>query len=407
MTGIIVDILYLFFAAVTTYFMLIFLLLYHRNKNQLHLIPKISKFPSVSIIVPAYNEQDTIYGTLKSLSSLNYPKGKLEIIVVDDGSEDNTYAIAKSFKNSKVFRRENGGKARALNFGLSKAKGEIIACVDSDSHPLPDALLKSIPFFNDTSVAGVTTSIFANRPKNLLEVLQWLEYSMIVWSRKFLEFLDAVYVTPGPLSLYRRNVLTKLGGFDTKNMTEDIEIAWRLLSKGYKIKMATEAKTYTNIPNKLKTWWRQRIRWNIGGIQTMMKYKYTFLKGNYGVMSSFIWPYFSISYVLSLLGLGLFAYLMLKYISNQLSFVVQATMIGVNPLKHWQFWIVPDIFTIFGIFVFILSITWVKISLNLTKEKNKPKNPFDYLIYLTFYITIFPLNLVDSIWRYMTKKFKW
>ncbi|MBI4010159.1 MAG: glycosyltransferase family 2 protein [Candidatus Aenigmarchaeota archaeon] len=407
MPGIIIDVLYLFFAAVTTYFLLIFLLLYSRNKSQLRLTPKLFRFPSVSIIVPAYNEQDAITSTLKSLNALNYPKDKLEIIVVDDGSEDNTYEVAKRFKNVKVLCKEKGGKANALNFGLSKAKGEIVACVDSDSHPRPDALLKSIPFFNDSSVAGVTTSIFANRPKNLLETLQWLEYSMIVWSRKLLEFLDAVYVTPGPLSLYRKNALIKVGGFDAKNMTEDIEIAWRLLSKGYKIKMATEAKTYTNIPNKLKAWWRQRIRWNIGGMQTMMKYKHTFLKSNYGVLGSFIWPFFSISYVLSLLGLGLFTYIILRSIFNQLSFIVQATIIGVNPLKHWQFWIIPDVFTIFGIFVFLLSITWVKISLDLTKEKHKPRNLFDYLIYLTFYITIFPANLFESIWRYATRRFKW
>ncbi len=407
MSEAIVDILYLVFAAVTTYFLLVFLLLFQRNKSKLNFTPQLSHLPSVSIIVPAYNEQDKISSTLKSLSTLDYPKDKLEIIVVDDGSEDSTYEVAKKFKNIKVFHKKNGGKARALNFGLRRAKGEIVACVDSDSHPQPDALLKAIPFFNDNSVAGVTTSIFANKPRNLLETLQWLEYSMIVWSRKLLEFLDAVYVTPGPLSLYRKNVLVKVGGFDAKNMTEDIEIAWRLLSKGYKIKMATEAKTYTDIPGKLKVWWRQRMRWNIGGMQTMMKYKYTFFKGNYGILGSFIWPFFSISYVLSLLGLGLFAYLTFRYITNQFSFVVQAAMVGVNPLKHWQFWIVPDVFTIFGILVFVLSTTWVKVSLDLTKEKHKPKNIFDYLIYLTFYITIFPVNLAESIWRYATKKFKW
>lgn len=407
MTELIVDILYIFFAAITTYFTLIFLLLYKKNKSQLRFTPKLYKLPSISLIVPAYNEQDTIAGTLRSLNKLDYPKDKLEIIVVDDGSEDDTYEIAKKFKNVRVFHKENGGKARALNFGLGKAKGEIVACVDSDSHPLPDALLKSIPFFNEESVAAVTTSIFATRPKNLIEALQWLEYSMIVWSRKLLEFLDAVYVTPGPLSLYRKSVLIKVGGFDTKNMTEDIEIAWRLLSRGYKIKMATEAKTYTSIPTKLKSWWRQRIRWNIGGIQTALKYKYTFFKGNYGILSSFVWPFFSLSYILSFVGLGLFSYIIMKYILNQFSFVVQASATGVNPLKHWQFWLVPDIFTIFGIVVFILSIIWVKASLSLTREKSKPKNPFKYLVYLTLYITIFPINLADSVWRYLRKNFKW
>lgn len=406
MPGIIVDALYLIFAAVTTYIMLVFLLLFQKNRKVMNVIPELTKLPSVSIIVPAYNEQNNITSTLESLSALSYPKDKLEIIVVDDGSTDNTYKLAKKFKNTKVFYKKNGGKASALNFGLNKAKGEIVACVDSDSHPLSDALLKSIPFFNDKSVAAVTTSIFATKPKNLLEKLQWLEYSMIVWSRKLLEFLDAVYVTPGPLSLYRKKVLKNVGGFDTKNMTEDIEIAWRLLSKGYKIKMSTEAKTYTKIPNKIKSWWRQRVRWNIGGMQTMMKYKYT-AGGNYGVLSSFVWPFFSMSYVLSIIGVFLFTFLIMKSIYNQFSFFAQAATMGLNPIKHWQFWLVPDIFTIFGILVFVLSLISVKISLSMAKEKDKPKNPLEYLIYLSFYITIFPINLADSIQRYLTKNFKW
>ena len=113
------------------------------------------------------------------------------------------YKIAKGFKNVKVLRKANGGKASALNLGVSNARGEIVGCVDSDSHPLPNALLKSVPFFNESSVGAVTTSIYSTKPKNLLGILQWLEYLTIAWSRKLLEFIDAVYVTPGPLSLYR------------------------------------------------------------------------------------------------------------------------------------------------------------------------------------------------------------
>ena len=406
MTEAIVDILYLTFAAVTTYFMFVFLILFQRNRSVLHATPVMSELPSVSIIIPAHNEQDTIAGTLRSLGNLRYPKNKLEIIVVDDGSIDNTYKIAKGFKNVKVLKKANGGKASALNLGVRNARGEIVGCVDSDSHPFPNALLKSVPFFNEGSVGAVTTSIYSTKPKNLLGILQWLEYVTIAWSRKLLEFIDAVYVTPGPLSLYRRNLLVKLGGFDTKNMTEDIEIAWRFLSKGYKVKMASAAKTYTKTPEKFSAWWKQRIRWNIGGMQTMMKYKYVFLR-NYGILSHFIWPFFSLSYFLSVLGMGLFAYLIVKYMSNQLSFVVQATMIGVNPLKHWQLWLVPDIFTIFGITVFLLSIAMIKLSLSSAKDGYRPKNLINYLVYLTFYITIFPANLIHSMWRFLTKKFQW
>ncbi len=403
----VVDILYLFFAAVTLYFLFFFLILYSRNKSFLKATPKLNNLLPVSIIVPAHNEEKTISGTLKALANLVYPKDKLEIIVVDDGSTDRTYETVKKFRNVKIIRKENSGKASALNLGIKKARNGIIACVDSDSRPMPDALMKSLPFFNEKLVAAVTTSIFVRQPKNFIERLQWLEYMMIVWSRKLLEYVDSVYVTPGPLSLYRKDVLLKVGGFDVNNMTEDIEVTWRLLSKGYKVRMATEARTYTTAPKKFSNWWNQRIRWNLGGIQTMMKYKYTFLKESYGMLGSFVWPFFSASYALSFIGLGLFTYLILNYFYNQFSFVSGAYAIGIDPLKHWQLWIVPDIFTIFGILVFVLSIMWVKISLNITREKYKPKNLIDYLLYLSFYITIFPINLVHSTWRYFTRKFKW
>lgn len=233
---------------------------------------------------------------------------------------------------------------------------------------------------------------------------------MIVWSRKLLESLDSIYVTPGALSLYRKQAIVKLGGFDEKNMTEDIEIAWRLLMNGFKIKMAPDAVSLTKVPESLKKWWHQRIRWNIGGIQTMLKYKHCFFKGQFKSLGNFVLPFFSISYVLSLLGLSLLMFVLGKSVYTSSAFSTTASSIGVNPLNHLEIYYLPDIFTYFGLVIFTFSLVWVKISLNITKERPSSsmfKNLLDLLLYLTLYITIFPINLIQSMWKYVRNDQKW
>jgi cellulose synthase/poly-beta-1,6-N-acetylglucosamine synthase-like glycosyltransferase len=407
--NLIVDIVYLGFAVTSLYFTFLFLLLFLKNRKKLYDIPTKKKLPSVSIIIPAYNEEKSIGKTIKAVKKLIYPKNLLETIVVDDGSTDRTFEMAKRFRGIRVLTKKHGGKAAALNFAVRKAGGEVVACIDSDSYPKPDALLKSVTFFDDRKVGAVTSSIFVDRPKNLLQRLQWIEYTMIVWSRKLLEFMDSVYVTPGALSLYRKSALKRVGGFDEKNMTEDIEIAWRLMRYGYSIKMASPARAFTTVPGNLKKWWRQRLRWSIGGIQTTLKYKYTFLNKQFRSLGTFVLPFFLLSYFLSLLGLGVFLILVGKWVFDIFSFSIQAYAIGLNPMKHVELFIVPDVFTFFGILIFALSIVWVKISLNVTKERasNGLKSLLDLLIYLSIYITSFPFILVHSIWRFICKKYKW
>ena len=207
---------------------------------------------------------------------MDYPKKK-EIIVVDDGSTDNTFKVASRFKGVRVLRKKQGGKASALNFGIARASGQIVVCVDSDSRPERRALMKTVPFFEE-GVAAVTTYVLVNKAKSIMERVQRIEYAMIAWSRKLFEFIESIYVTPGPMSLYRRDVLQKVGGFDEKNLTEDIEIAWRLIKNNYKIRMSLDAKVYSNVPKTFGKWWHQRLRWNIGGMQTTLKYFRLFTK---------------------------------------------------------------------------------------------------------------------------------
>jgi cellulose synthase/poly-beta-1,6-N-acetylglucosamine synthase-like glycosyltransferase len=397
-----IDVVNLIFVFVGIYFTILFLLIYFANKNKLLRRPKVKRFPSVSIIIPAHNEEDSLKGTIENVKKLEYPRKK-DIIVVDDGSTDKTFEIAKKFRDVKVLRKKKGGKASALNFGIKHSKGEIIVCIDSDSYPQKNALLKTIPFF-EKDVSAVTTTVIVKNAKGILERLQEIEYIMIAWSRKLFEYLDSIYVTPGPMSLYRKDVLQKIGGFDEKNLTEDIEIAWRLIKHNYKIKMALDAKVYTVVPKTIKSWWHQRIRWNIGGLQTTAKYLNLFMKKEFGKVGTFLLPLFSISYSLSMIGILFLFYALF----NSIRYLIGSYMFGFNPIGPFLFNLVPDIFIVMVLISLVLTAIFIKINIKSMKGVIEfPKSLSNLLIYVFIYVCIFPFNLIHSSIKFVTKKYEW
>jgi cellulose synthase/poly-beta-1,6-N-acetylglucosamine synthase-like glycosyltransferase len=398
---VVVDILNSLFILVGTYFAVLFLLLFISHEKKMFQRPKIKNFPSVSIIIPAFNEGKVVEKTVEAVKKMVYPRKK-EIIVVDDGSTDDTYKIAKKIRGIIVLRKMHGGKASSLNFGLRRAKGDIIVCIDSDSYPEKNALLKAIQHF-EKGVAAVTTSVLIKNSGNIIEKLQELEYLMIAWSRKILEYLDAIYVTPGPMSLYKRKVILKIGGFDEKNLTEDIEIAWRLMKNKYKIKMALDTKVHTRVPNNLKKWWHQRIRWNVGGLQTFLKYFHLFLNKEFKNIGMFVLPVASISYVMTFVGLIFLIYLF----SNWVQYIIGAYIFGFNPLL-FSFTIVPDMFLFLFVFSALLTIVFLKINFGTMKKiEIFPLKLSNLFIYVFIYVMVFPLNLLHSFLKFLTGNYEW
>ncbi len=400
--------MFLGFAFITLYMIVLFLSLFMRNRARMFDPVPPGRLPSVSLIIPAYNEGEHITETIRAVKALSYPPELFEILVVDDGSTDDTAEKAKT-GGVRVITKENSGKASALNRGIEEAGGEIIGCIDADSYPDEDALLKMIPYFKDPKVAAVTSSILVKDPENFLQRLQDLEYILIAWGRKLMDYLDSVYVTPGPLSLYRRNVLKRVGGFDERVLTEDIEIAWRLQREGYKIRMALPARVYTNVPKSLREWWNQRLRWDIGGIQTTNIYKHAFFQRRYGIFGMFIVPFFSISIFISLLGLGLFLYMVSTRILNFMEFCYYAYLAGIDPLRYYSLTLLPNVFTVLGMIVFTLSMIYLIAGLNsMRRNFINPKTIFDMLIYLSIYLLLFSILLVQSFWRLIVyRKQKW
>lgn len=254
-----------------------------------------SHTPSVAMVVPCWNEGPTIVGTVQSLLSLDYPKDKLSVVVVDDGSTDSSKEELKVFEGHprvKVIHQENAGKHAALNTGINAAEGvELVGCLDADSFVEHDALREIIPCFDEPKVAAATVAMSVHEPKNLLEAIQNAEYILGIALRHALSAVNGIYVTPGPFSLYRRDIVLAVGGFRHGHQAEDMEMALRLQREGYWIENAPKARVYTNVPRTVPKLIKQRTRWTTGFLRNVI-YDYRDLVGNpkYGTLGLLVLP---------------------------------------------------------------------------------------------------------------------
>ncbi len=251
--------------------------------------------PSVAIIVPCWNEATTLSATTESLLALDYPADKLEIILVNDGSTDGTAAAMARFEQHPqvtIIHKENGGKHTALNAGMATTRAEIIGCLDADSLVEPDSLREIIPSFTNARVAATTAAMSVYRPKNLLQHMQSAEYIFGIAIRHTLASVNGIYVTPGPFSFYRRDIIEKLGGFRHGYQTEDMEMALRLQQEGYVIENAPRARVYTKAPHSLLRLIKQRTRWTTGFLRNVL-YDYRGLVCNrrHGALGMIVLPF--------------------------------------------------------------------------------------------------------------------
>lgn len=270
----------------------VFILLYLRHRKEYNKPVKRTDWtPQVSIVMPAYNEERYIVTSLRSILDTDYPREKLDIIVVDDGSTDNTYRVAKAFEGPgiRVFTKKNGGKGAALNFGLAKAKGELVATMDADSYLTKGTIRELVPHFHDPEVMAVSPAVKIRPSDSWLKEFQRVEYLMILFSRKLLSFIDAVPVTPGPCSMFRASVFKEVGGFDEHNLVEDQEIALRIQSHNYKIHSSMTADVYTEPPDNMGDLIKQRVRWQRGGVRNYWKYRHM-IRPEYGDFGMYFVP---------------------------------------------------------------------------------------------------------------------
>ena len=250
-----------------------------RRRIQSRLV-NVAETPKFSIIVPTKDEEVVIGRCLSSLLELDYPKDKMEIIIVDGNSADNTCSICSDYveKHPGVFKlikeKASNGKPAALNLALPSVTGDIVGIFDADGVPEKDVLRKAASYFNDkkiSAVQGRTTSL--NEKKNLLTRVVSMEER--AWYQALLsgkEKLKLFVPLNGSCQFIRRETLEELGGWDAASLTEDVELALRLVEKNHQIKYAEDVCCAQETPNGLHELIKQRTRWYRGYMETSLKY---------------------------------------------------------------------------------------------------------------------------------------
>ncbi|VVB60031.1 Glycosyltransferase AglI [uncultured archaeon] len=232
----------------------------------------------ISVIIPAYNSEKTIRGCLQALQSQSIKD--IEVIVVDDGSSDDTASIVKSFKNVKFFKRQHKGPASERNFGAKMAKGEILLFTDSDCEPDKNWVSEMVaPFKSDKSVVGVSGT-YRTRQKEL--IARFAQYEIEERHEKMAKAGSIDFI--GTFSAgYRKEIFDKFGGFDESFSTsagEDPELSFRIAEAGYKMVFAPKAFVYHTHPNTLRKYLKQKYRNAFWRVAVYAKRKKTFRKGH-------------------------------------------------------------------------------------------------------------------------------
>lgn len=241
------------------------------------------QLPPVSVIVPAYNEGTVLERAIQSLLRLDYPE--YEVLIIDDGSPDDTLATAAALEGVydgvpiRVFTKPNGGKATALNLGIANSRHPFILCMDADSIVEPQLLRRALPHFEDPTVGAVAGNVKIENRDRLITRLQALEYiEGLNMPRRAQGFIAAVNIVPGPVGVFRREALTDVGGYDTDTFAEDADLTLKLISSGWKIVYEDQAVAWTQAPENWLDLVQQRYRWTRGILQAIRKRKWLLIK---------------------------------------------------------------------------------------------------------------------------------
>ncbi|XKT75464.1 MAG: glycosyltransferase [Patescibacteria group bacterium UBA2103] len=268
--------------------------------------------PKVEIVVPCYNEQHTVAATIRSILSLEYPKKKLRVHVVNDGSTDGTREALKEFQNHPqviVSHKENGGKHTALNYAIERSNADIIGCLDADSFVDSMALVEILKVFENTEAMAVTPAIKIEKPDSFFRYMQKAEYEVGILFRRIFADANAQFITPGPFSLYRKEVFETIGKFRSAHNTEDLEMGLRLQEAGKVIENAPRAVVYTRAPKTFHPLFKQRVRWAYGFLRNTLPYKHLFFNPKNIYLGFFILP-------LTLVSIFAAAYMPIRLLSS-------------------------------------------------------------------------------------------
>ena len=265
------------FAFITFMYIVSFLALFKRMKFP-------ASEPEISIIIPCYNEEKYVKDCLESVYSSDYPKEKMQVIFVDDGSTDNTLEIVNEFKKKhapslRVLHGTHEGKSPALNLGLKETSHDLIIALDSDTVLDKRAIYNIVQPFSRKDIGAANGACMVRNYKSPLGLFQSVEYSWLnVVKQGFSKLTGNGIWFFGFFACYRREALKKIGGFKKDTLTEDMDTALEIYGAGYRTIHVHEAVGYSIVPSNLNALFRQRMRWWGGNLQSLVKHRRVFLK---------------------------------------------------------------------------------------------------------------------------------
>ncbi|KOM97198.1 glycosyl transferase family 2 [Clostridium botulinum] len=364
------------------------------------------KYPKVSILVPAHNEEKVIGRTVKSILLLNYPKDKMELIVINDNSSDNTKKILKQIQeeyrsyNFKIINTDNmtggRGKSNALNIGYKHSSGDFIAVYDADNTPDKNALKYLMETIIEDEHLGAVIGKFRtrNKDRNMLTRFINIETLSFQWMCQAGRWnLLNLCTIPGTNFVVRKNIIQKLNGWDPKAIAEDTEISFRIYELGYKIKFVPYSVTWEQEPENLKVWFKQRTRWAKGNIYVLLKYFKNMFKGTSKDIIFDIFYFFSVYFLF-----------LSSVIISDILFIVG---IFLNINLH-----VTGNFNVLWILAYVLFVLEVSLTLTLEKGESNKENlilvPIMYFTYCQMWMIVALRGIIQYIRDKLFKKeIKW
>ncbi|NFM47663.1 glycosyltransferase family 2 protein [Clostridium botulinum] len=364
------------------------------------------KYPKVSILVPAHNEEKVIGRTVKSILLLNYPKDKMELIVINDNSSDNTKEILKQIQeeyrpyNFKIINTDNitggRGKSNALNIGYKHSSGDFIAVYDADNTPDKNALKYLMETIIEDEHLGAVIGKFRtrNKDRNMLTRFINIETLSFQWMCQAGRWnLLNLCTIPGTNFVVRKNIIQKLNGWDPKAIAEDTEISFRIYELGYKIKFVPYSVIWEQEPENLKVWFKQRTRWAKGNIYVLLKYFKNIFKGTSKDIIFDIFYFFSVYFLF-----------LSSVIISDILFIVG---IFFNINLH-----VTGNFNVLWILAYVLFVLEVSLTLTLEKGESNKENlilvPIMYFTYCQMWMIVALRGIIQYIRDKLFKKeIKW
>jgi cellulose synthase/poly-beta-1,6-N-acetylglucosamine synthase-like glycosyltransferase/peptidoglycan/xylan/chitin deacetylase (PgdA/CDA1 family) len=325
--------------------------------------------PEVTVLIPAYNEEKVIVDTLRNVLHSDY-RHLTEILVIDDGSTDRTSAVVREafsgIDKIRLMTLPNRGKAAALNTGIAEARTEVIITLDADTQLEPDAVRHLARHFADPCIAAVAGNAKVGNRINLLTRWQALEYiTGQNLERRALAKMGGITVVPGAIGAWRRSALNEAGGFSTVTLAEDCDLTIHLQRLGYRVAHESDAVAWTEAPDTVSTFMRQRFRWMYGTLQAAYRHRDALFSRKHPGLGFFTLP----SIILFSIVLPLISPVMdLVLIGKILSTAADATLHENDFIEHANesFWVIPAYFALMAL---DLGVAWLAFRMEPRENK--------------------------------------